>query len=68
MVMEISSLRRELQRHATSAGRPEPAASATIIPFPGPKPKAESPWERYPCTRMHGASFEAEFHRQDDSI
>ena len=67
MVMEINTLRRQLQRQATPARRQEPAATAVILAFPQPRPKAESPWERYPCTRMHGAAFEAEFHRESDS-
>ena len=68
MAMEISTLRRQLLRHATPARRLESAVSAVILPFPQPTPKAESPWERYPCTRMHGAAFEAEFHQESDGV
>ena len=65
MVMEISFLRRQL-RQADAPRRREPTATAVILPFPQRSPKAESPWERYPCTRMHGAAFEAEFHREPE--
>ena len=68
MVMEINTLRRQLERYVMPKPRLEPAVTAIIIPFPQPRPKAESPWERYPCTRMHGAAFEAEFHRGSDEV
>jgi hypothetical protein len=45
--------------------RPEQRREALVLPFGRPKaatPKVEAWWERYPCTRMHGAAFEAEFY------
>ena len=67
MAMEISTLRRQLQRRTVTARRSDPPVSAVILPFPQPVHKAECPWERYPCTRMHGAAFEAEFRRESES-
>lgn len=66
--MEISYLRRHLERHAAPLHRPEPAKSAVILPFPQTKPRADTAFERYPCTRMHGAAFETEFQRENDGI
>jgi hypothetical protein len=41
---------------------------AIVLPFS--RPKAANPaqdwYEKYPCTRMHGATFESEFYPASD--
>ena len=46
----------------------EPRRGAVVLPFSRPKAaKPEQDWyEKYPCTRMHGAAFEAEFYPASD--
>lgn len=51
--------------------RTERRWSAVVLSFDRQKAaKPATDWcERYPCTRMHGAAFEAEFHpAADDSF
>lgn len=49
--------------------RIEPQRAAVVLPFL--RPKASTPAQidwlaKYPCTRMHGAAFEAEFYPAAD--
>lgn len=54
-----------------SETRTEQHRPAVVLPFS--RPKAAKPardwYEKYPCTRMHGAAFETEFYPiSDDSF
>jgi hypothetical protein len=59
-----------LLTHPIFSERPtEPRRLAIVLPFS--RPKAAAPAEidslaKYPCTRMHGAAFEAEFYPAAD--
>ena len=49
--------------------RPEQRREAVVLPFSRPKtaPPAQTDWwAKYPCTRMHGAAFEAELYPAAD--
>jgi len=44
---------------------------AVVLPISRPRvpaPTAADWMAAYPCTRMHGAAFEAEFHPSDDGL
>ena len=48
-----------------SERRRDPQRSAVILPFLRPKAAAPAQIDwltKYPCTRMHGAAFEAEYY------
>lgn len=47
----------------------EPRREAVVLPFSRPKAAAPAQvdwYAKYPCTRMHGAAFEAEFYPASD--
>jgi hypothetical protein len=48
----------------------EQRCEAIVLPFSRPKSAApQADWyAKYPCTRMHGAAFEAEFYPASDDF
>jgi hypothetical protein len=58
-ILQERSRRGERRRHA--------ALPALVWSRPA-NPAAEDWMAVYPCTRMHGAAFEAEFYTADDAI
>lgn len=62
-------LARLLQQPIFSEHRSDRRREAVVLPFSRPKAAtpAQADWlAKYPCTRMHGAAFEAEFYPAAD--
>ena len=62
-------LARLLQQPLFTEHRPERRREAIVLPFGRPKAAAPAQidsFAKYPCTRMHGAAFEAEFYLATD--
>lgn len=62
-------LARLLPQPLFTGRRTEARHEAVVLPFSRPKAAtpAQTDWlAKYPCTRMHGAAFEAEFYPATD--
>ena len=61
-------LARLLKQPLVPERRPEPQRQAVVLSFSRPKSAVpQVDWyAKYPCTRMHGAAFEAEFYPASD--
>lgn len=62
-------LTRLLKRPILTERRTEQRREAVVLPFSRPKAitPAQTDWyAKYPCTRMHGAAFEAECYPATD--
>ncbi len=61
-------LARLLKQPVSSERRIERRREAVVLPFSRPKSAVpQTDWHaKYPCTRMHGAAFEAEFYPASD--
>jgi hypothetical protein len=61
-------LARLLPQPLSPERRPERQREAVVLPFSRPSSAApQTDWyAKYPCTRMHGADFEAEFYPASD--
>jgi hypothetical protein len=60
-------LARLLPQPLSPEHRPERQREAVVLPFSRQKTAAQGDWyTKYPCTRMHGADFEAEFYPASD--
>ena len=49
--------------------RTEPRREAVVLPYRRPQAATPKPldwWDKYPCIRICGAAFEAEFHPNSD--
>ena len=62
-------LARLLKQQILAERSPEPRREAVVLPFNRPKAAAPAQmdwYSKYPCIRMHGAAFEAEFYPATD--